>query len=164
MYAPLLVEVRSVGEDVVLAIGTWNRRLYFETAILLAAWLDECARDAKAWTGNKHRLLRGHGTLHDASNPRWINVGQPFDPSRVFPVNRDLLKKEQIEVRQEGGTVVLTAGTAEASIPYEAALRISQWIRVRARESKTRAGDTTRHWSDITKEHEEQYGPGVTRG
>ena len=154
MFAPLLVEVKSVGEDVVLAIGTWNRTMYFETAVMLASWLDECAREAKAWTGNSKRLLRGVGTLHDASNHNWINAGQPFTPGKLFPVNRDLLKREQISVRQDGGTVILTAGTAEATIPYEAALQISQWIRVRAKESQTRAGDLSRHWSKIAALHD----------
>jgi hypothetical protein len=164
MFTPLLVEVKSVGEDVVLAIGTWNRTLHFETAVLLAAWLDECAREAKAWTGNKNRMLRGIGTLHDASDHKWLDAGQPFDPNRVYPVNRDLLKKQDIAVRQEGGTVVLTAGTAAATLPHAAATQISQWIRLRAKESQMRAGDTGRHWSEITKAHEAQVGPGVTRG
>lgn len=158
MYAPLLVEVKSIGEDVIIAIGTWNRSLHFETAVLLASWLDECARDAKEWSGNRHHWLRGVGTLHDASDHRWINAGQPFTPGKVYPVNRDLLKKADISVRQVGGTVELTAGTAMATIPYEAALRIAQWIRLRAKESQTRAGDVTRHWSQITKQHEAQHG------
>jgi len=160
MFVPLLVEVKSVGEDVVLAIGTWKRAMYFETAVLLAAWLDECAREAKAWTGNSKRMLRGVGTLHDSSNKNWINAGQPFTPGKVFPVNRDLLKREQVSVRQDGGTVILTAGTAEATLPYEVALRISQWIRVRAKESQRRAGDVSRHWSAISALHDAN----ITRG
>lgn len=164
MFRPLLVEVKSIGEDVLVAIGTWNRRLHFETAVLLAAWLDECAREAKDWTGNSKRVLRGIGTLHDASNPNWLNAGQPYTPNGVPRVNRDLLAKEEIAVASEGGTVVLTAGTAMATLPHAAALQISQWIRVRAKESQTRAGDTNRHWSGIVQAHEEQHGPGVTRG
>lgn len=163
MFQPLLVDVKSVGEDVQLAIGSWNRRIFFETAVLLADWLDECAREAKEWTGNSKRILRGLGTLHDASNPNWLNVGQQFTPNGVPRVNRDLLKKHEIAVSQEGGTVILTAGSAMASIPYQAALQISQWIRVRAKESQKRAGDTT-HWSRITQEHELQHGHGMTRG
>lgn len=164
MYRPLLVDVKSIGDDVVIAIGSWHCRLHFETAVLLACWLDECAREAKAWSGNTSFKLRGVGTLHDASNPNWISAGQPNDPSRVFRVNRDLLKKERIAVRSAGATVVMKASAAEASLPYEAALQISQWIRVRAKESQARAGDVTRHWSEIKKEHEVQHGPGVTRG
>ena len=164
MFAPLLVEVKSVGEDVVLAVGSWKRRLHFETAVLLAAWLDECGREAKLWASNSKRLLRGVGTLHDASDHNWLNRGQPFTPNGVPRVSRDLLKKHAIAVRQEGGTVVLTAGTAMMTLPYEAALQISQWIRLKAKESQTRAGDVKRHWSEITKAHRAQHGNGVTRG
>jgi hypothetical protein len=164
MYVPLLVEVKSIGEDVIIAIGTWNRTLHFEPAVLLASWLDECARDAKIWAGNQHRWLRGVGTLHDASDHRWINAGQPFTPGKVYPVNRDRLKKADISVRQAGSTVEFTASTALATVPYETALQIAQWIRLRAKESQARAGDVTRHWSEITKEHAAQYGPEVTRG
>jgi hypothetical protein len=164
MFLPLKVEVSSVGEDVLLAVGSWRRAMHFETAILLASWLDTCARDAKVWAGKDKLLrLRGVGTLHDASNPKWLDVGQPFDPNRVYHVNRDLLKKAQIEVSQEGAAVVLKAGPAHATMPYEAALQISQWIRVRAKESQLRAGDDS-HWSRVTKEHEKQEGPKVTRG
>lgn len=164
MYHPLLVEVKSVGEDVVIAIGSWHRRMFFETAILLASWLDECARQAKAWTGNTERRLYGVGTLHDASRKDWLNVGQPFDPNRVFPVNRDLLKKQQIAVASDGAMVVLTAGATTASIPHAAALQISQWIRARAKESQMRAGDVKRHWSKVKQAHEQEHGVGVTRG
>ncbi len=164
MFLPLVVEVKSIGEDVLVSFGSWHRTLHFETAVLLAAWMDECARDAKAWAGNQQRLLRGVGTLHDASDHNWIMAGQPFTPHKVFPVNRDLLKKHDISVRQVHGTIEMIAGTALATLPHEAALQISQWIRVRAKESQTRAGDVTRHWSTITKEHEAQAGPGVTRG
>lgn len=157
MFAPLKVEVQSVGEDVVLAIGSWNRTMHFETAVMLASWMDECAREAKKWSGNVSFALRGVGTLHDASNPHWLNEGQPFDPRRVFPVNRDLLKKHSISVRQEMAMVVLVAGAVEAKMPYQAALTISQWVRVRAKESQLRAGDATRHWSVIAKEHQRDH-------
>jgi hypothetical protein len=163
MFAPLLVEVKSVGEDVLLAIGTWSRRLHFETAVLLAAWMDECAREAKEWANVKRRL-RGIGTMHDASDHKWLDRGQPFTPNGVPRVDRNMLKLHEIEVKSEGGTVVLIAGTAQAAMPHEAAIRISQWIRLKAKESQMRAGDTTRHWSVIKKGHEAQHGPGVTRG
>ena len=164
MFAPLLVEVKSIGEDVLIAVCTWNRRLHFETAVLLAAWLDECARDAKDWAGVSKRLIRGVGTLHDASDNNWLNRGQPFTPNGVPRVDRSLLQKHDIAVRHDGGLVVLTAGTSMMQIPHAAALQISQWIRLKAKESQTRAGDVTRHWSEITKAHEIEYGTGVTRG
>jgi hypothetical protein len=165
MYLPHRVEVRSIGEDVEVAIGSLSRRMFFETAVLLAVWIDECARDAKAWRGrSSNRRFYAIGTLHDASNPNWINEGQPNDPLRVFNVNRDLLKKEQIAVRQEGARVVVKAGATEASMPYQAALQIAQWIRLHAKQSQKRAGDVDRHWSKIKQAHEQASGPRVTRG
>lgn len=163
MYAPQLVRVESVGERVLLAIGNWQRSLHFETAVLLAAWMNECARDAKHWAGNRKRGLRAVGTLHDASDAKWLDAGQPFDPNRLFPVNRDVLKAEQISVRQAGGTVVLKFIQDEAAMPYAAALQISQWIRLKAKESQQRAGDK-RHWGKIVEAHQEIHGPGVTHG
>ena len=164
MFAPTLVEVKSVGEDVVLAMGSWHRSMHFETAVLLASWLDECARDAKLWTGNSAKLLRGVGTLHDASDHRWLNAGQPFTPGKVYSVNRDVLKAHQIAVAQSCGVVIFSAGTTQATLPHDAALQISQWIRLKAKESQMRAGDAGRHWSSIVAKHEEQNGQGVTRG
>jgi hypothetical protein len=32
---------------------------------------------------------------------------------------------------------------------YEDALKVSQWLRVRAKEAKKRAGDVSRHWSVV---------------
>ena len=155
MFAPLLVEVKSVGEDVTLAIGTWTKRLHFETAVLLATWLDECAREAKEWANVKRRL-RGVGTMHDASDHKWLDRGQPF--TLTVRLDRTLLKAHDIHVTSEGGTVVLIAGTTQAAMPHEAAIRISQFIRLKARESQMRAGDTTRHWSKIVQHHAEQHG------
>ena len=166
MFAPCLVEAKSVGEDVVLSLGSWHRTLHFETAVLLASWLDECARNAKLWAEDTRRLFKGVGTLHDASDHKWIMADQPFTPGKDFHViNRDsTLKKHDIAVHAEGAAVVLLAGDAMATIPYQAALQISQFIRLKAKESQTRAGDVTRHWSKITQEHAAQLGPGITRG
>jgi len=164
MFTPQLVRVESAGEHVKLAIGNWERSLYFETAFLLASWMDECAREAKEWTGNTRKGLKGIGTLHDASNPNWLNAGQPFTPNGVPIVNRDVLKREQIAVRSDAGMVVIKFGGTEAMLPYQATLTISQWIRLRAKESQMRAGDLSRHWSKVVAEHDLQHGPGVTRG
>jgi len=60
-----------------------------------------------------------------------------------------LLSKQRIAVRSEGDLVVLNVGNAELKMPYETALQLSQWLRVRAKEAKRRAGDVSRHWSVI---------------
>ena len=114
MFVPLGVTVKSLGEDVILSIGQWKRTIHFEVAVMLAAWLDECSRMAKDWADDTQRLLKGVGTLHDASDHRWIMAGQPFDPRHVPIVNRDRLKLAKIAVRQVESLVVLKAGEAEA--------------------------------------------------
>lgn len=54
-----------------------------------------------------------------------------------------------MEVRTEGELVVLQVGNAELKMPYETALQLSQWLRVRGKEAKRLAGDSSRHWSAI---------------
>ena len=76
----------------------------------------------------------------------------------------DLLKKERIAVESAGDLVHIHLGNVQVSLQYEAALLLSQWIRVRAKEAKRRAGDKSRHWSAIGTLHDANYGPDVTRG
>ena len=76
----------------------------------------------------------------------------------------DLLKKERIAVESEGDIVRIHLGNVTVSLPYESALLLSQWIRVRAKEAKRRAGDVSRHWSVLGTLHDANYGPDVTRG
>ena len=82
----------------------------------------------------------------------------------VAIVRNDLLKQERIAVSSEGDLVVMSLGNVEVKLPYETALLLSQWLRVRAKEAKHRAGDVSRHWSAIGTMHDAQRGPGVTRG
>ncbi len=76
----------------------------------------------------------------------------------------DLLKKERIAVSSENELVVIELGNVTVKLPYETALLLSQWIRVRAKEAKRRAGDESRHWSSIGILHDANYGPDHTRG
>jgi len=49
----------------------------------------------------------------------------------------------------EGPLVVLCIGNAELKMPYETALQLSTWMRVRGKEAKHNAGDESRHWTVI---------------
>jgi hypothetical protein len=60
-----------------------------------------------------------------------------------------LLRRQRIAVSTEGTLVVLTVGNAELKMPYETALQLSQWLRVRAKEVKRLNGDMSRHWSVV---------------
>lgn len=145
----MAVEVRSEGEDVVLQVGNWSRRFSFEVATALSMQMDECARVARHWEGRRQRLLQANGTLHDANDDRYLTRGQPF---HVLPqVNKDMLRLEQIDVRPRKGEIALEIAGATLGLPWQAALTISQWVRLRAKESQARAGDK-RHWSKVAQE------------
>ncbi len=60
-----------------------------------------------------------------------------------------LLSKQRMSVEIEGDLVKLTIGNSDIRMPYETALQLSQWLRVRGKEAKRRAGDVSRHWSAI---------------
>ena len=62
---------------------------------------------------------------------------------------RDLLQKQRIEVRCDGELVVLQVGNAELTMDHETAIQVSTWLRVRGKEAKRAAGDTSRHWTVI---------------
>jgi len=61
----------------------------------------------------------------------------------------DLLRRQRVEVLTEGPLVVLKVGNAEMRMEYETAIQLSTWLRVRGKEAKRLAGDTSRHWSVI---------------
>lgn len=60
-----------------------------------------------------------------------------------------LVKPAQIAVASVGDKVTLTINNQTLTFGYEEALKLSQWLRVRGKESKRRAGDQSRHWSAI---------------
>lgn len=61
----------------------------------------------------------------------------------------DILQKHRTAVRTEGELVVLQFGNVVVKMPYDTALQVSTWMRVRAKEAKRNAGDTSRHWTVI---------------
>lgn len=60
-----------------------------------------------------------------------------------------LLTPQRIAVEAQGEHVLMHVGNSTLTMHYEDALKISQWIRVRAKEAKRLAGDMSRHWSVI---------------
>ena len=67
----------------------------------------------------------------------------------MLPSISPLLSKQRIAVGIEGELVTLTIGNAEIKMPYETAIQLSQWLRVRGKEAKRQAGDMSRHWSVV---------------
>lgn len=64
-------------------------------------------------------------------------------------VNSPLLSRQRIAVEARGEMVRLSIGNADIDMPYETAIQLSQWLRVRGKEAKRNAGDMSRHWSAI---------------
>lgn len=64
-------------------------------------------------------------------------------------INSPLLSRQRIAVEARGDMVRLSIGNADIDMPYEAAIQLSQWLRVRGKEAKRAAGDMSRHWSVV---------------
>lgn len=60
-----------------------------------------------------------------------------------------IMKPEHLSVSTDSELVVIQIGSSILKIHYEDALKLSQWIRLRAKEAKRIAGDQSRHWSVI---------------
>lgn len=57
-----------------------------------------------------------------------------------------LLQKQKMKVADRGDLVILTIGSTEITLPYEAALDISALLRLHAKRAKATAGDSSRNW------------------
>lgn len=64
-------------------------------------------------------------------------------------VKPGLLTPQHLEVSVEGELVAIQIGNSTMRLHYEDALKISQWIRMRAKQAKQRCGDVSRHWSAL---------------
>lgn len=64
-------------------------------------------------------------------------------------VKPPILTPQQVAVESRGELVMIHIGNSTLTMGYEDAIQLSNWIRVRAKESKHRAGDVSRHWSVI---------------
>ena len=64
-------------------------------------------------------------------------------------VKPSLLKPQMTEVSAEGELVAIKIGDTTLKLHYSDALKISQWIRLRAKQAKRMAGDNSRHWSAV---------------
>lgn len=141
------IEVSSEGEHVKIVAGSSSFTLHYETAFVLSYLMAHFGQEAKRLSGDLGKRFRTMGVVHDAE--KGPDAGQPFTPNKVYPVARDVLKRSSIRVDLDANRLVAVHfGSAKLGLPYQVALTIAQWIRVRAKESKNRAGDV-RHWSVV---------------
>lgn len=69
-------------------------------------------------------------------------------------VRPSLMTQQKVAVTSEGDLVAITVGNSTMRMRYNDALLFSQWIRLRAKESKRRSGDTGSHWSVLGTLHD----------
>jgi hypothetical protein len=147
--SPLLtkqgVEVSSKGENVILRIGNVDLPMHYEHALDVSRWIREEGQVAKSLTGRR-RTMRSLGILEDAAaKPSALPPPAPGVAIHVKPKLQDYRRED---VRLEGRLVAIKIGRHTMRIHFESALKIAQWLRLRAKEARNRAGDT-RHWSAI---------------
>jgi hypothetical protein len=130
-----LVKLPQVA-DVDAAVSA-RHRAYISAGLIAvlvpSVWLGWRFVQQEVFVAGAQELVR---TLE--AEPRNAIVGQSID--RV---------ERRIAVSAEGDTVLLAIGNAEIRMPYETALQLSTWLRVRGKQAKRTAGDTSRHWSVI---------------
>ena len=141
------VAVSSEGETVTLTIGNVDIPMHFEHALDLSKWIREDAAMAKA-IANRKRTLRSFGVLHDADAKE---KPLPYTPGPGIHIKPQVKTWHREDVKLEGRLVAIKIGPHTMRLHFENALQLSQWLRIRAKESQRTAGDT-RHWSEVTSE------------
>lgn len=82
-----------------------------------------------------------------AKKKEFLQGGAPAQINRP-----SLLTPEHVEVRCHATNpelVEIVIGNSVLTVHYENGLQLSQWLRVRSKEAKRKAGDTSRHWSAV---------------
>lgn len=81
-------------------------------------------------------------------NKEIIQPVQQFHVPNVI-VKPPVLTPHRVAVKQETEYVVITIGNSDIRMHYTDAFKLSQWIRVRAKQAKKFVGDTSQHWSVV---------------
>lgn len=146
--SPLLtkqgVEVSSRGELVVLQIGNVDLPMHYEHAFAVSKWIREEGQAIKRLTGLA-KTTRSLGVLEDASAKA---KPLPREAGAAIHVKPKLQDWQRSDVKSEGRLVAIKVGSKTIRLHYSNALKVAQWLRVRAKESRNRAGDV-RHWAEI---------------
>lgn len=147
--SPLLtkqqVNVTCSGEVVRLHIGNASIAMHYEQALALSAMIRREAKAIKRAIG-RAKTIRCLGTLEDLdARPRPI----PYSPGTAIHVKTPLEKFNSQQVGSEGRLVRVQIGNNTIRTHFENALKISQWLRLKAKECQRIAGDTERPWYTI---------------
>jgi hypothetical protein len=139
------VEVSSKGESVILRIGNVDLAMHYEHAFDVSRWIREEAAICKRATG-RSKMVRTLGIMTDA-NAKLKPLSLPSSGVAIHVKDKQRSWKRS-DVVAQGRLVLIKIGNTTISLHFESALKISQWIRLRAKEARNRAGDI-RHWSEI---------------
>lgn len=147
--SPLLtrqaVAVEARGETVVLRVGNVDVPMHYEQALRLSAFMRAEARAIKRATGRAKTLRSLAVPTVEQGRPQPL----PYTPGTAIHAKEPQAVWHPGSVGSEGRLVHVQIGDYALHMHYENALKLSQWLRVRAKEAKHTAGDTARHWSQI---------------
>jgi hypothetical protein len=141
----MAVSVSTAGELVVLAMGGAGVTMHFADALRVSALLLKHGREARRIDIGRMRSLlpvvRALGSMSDAAADK-------VAPSRWGRALPERYKGSEIFVRTAGKTVEIRFRTQQADLPWEAALQISQWLRVRGKEARNSINEKAK-WAEI---------------
>lgn len=141
LLRPGVIAVETSGELVLLKISDLRASMEFSTALELSAALKSEARAAKRCAGDDSHRYSTMGALRDAA-------ADSKRRGRFATKLPERLAAKSLRVTQEGVLVALTINRVTAHMPYQAALQLSQWLRVRGKQARNAAGESA-HWSRI---------------
>lgn len=146
------VRVSDEGRFVRLQIGSGSLVMPYARAIALAQLMRLRAKDAKRREGDVGRHWSVLALVDaELELPAEAAPAGPFARRVRVIVNavRSLLSHGLSVRAARGGMVYLRIGNTEIGLHYEAALQVSQWLRLHARRAKRAAGDRSRIWSSM---------------
>lgn len=142
-----VVDASTSGELVVLSVGGFDATMHFADALSVSAILLTHGREARRnQLGAAAKLLpkiRSMAMLTDAD----ADKEPPNRWNRTLP---ERYKGSEIMARTSGHQVELRFRSIVMGLPWEAALHISQILRIRGRQAKNSINEKA-HWADIAK-------------
>lgn len=135
------VAVAQSGELVLLEIGARRWSLEFQPALELAAAMRIEAKHAKRAAGDDSFKNTVFGVLTDAAAP--VPALSRF--RRGLP---ERLAARALGVRAVGSNVEVSFGRDCATFGYRDAVKVAQWLRVRAKQARNAAGERL-HWAQL---------------
>jgi len=128
-----------IGEGlyVILIIGDIEVKLFYKHALKVSHWLRH--------QGNKSRLIAGDFNIpifEPTKDSEFLSGSNKYN---YIPT----IWEKDISVKAEGTTVFFNLKSTKIGLNYTNALQLGHWIRCRAKQCKSWAGDTSKDWNVI---------------